>query len=241
VHGISSERGRAFTLVETLVVIGILVVLGALVLPIVRSVASVREDTGCLSNLRQIGLGIQMYSLDNDDVLPGPLYQSQYPYYNDVTQLSYHLKNYLNVDPTMQKRRSDVFLCMAHKRVMRERGMAVGETAVYQLNIRVYMGGEPSFPPFGYPNTRYPNAFGTNVNYLPMKKVRLAELTDENGNPAVASTWLLRDADKKGVTKFSDAAAYSGYPDDRVHRMHRNSLFYDFHVARTDVISAAPN
>ncbi len=70
--GTPSNRG-AFTLIEVLVVIGILALLLALLLP---SLASARESTRkvvCVSNLHQIGLAIQSYASDNHRRIPfGP-------------------------------------------------------------------------------------------------------------------------------------------------------------------------
>ncbi|SPE60360.1 Type II secretory pathway pseudopilin PulG-like protein [Verrucomicrobia bacterium] len=59
-----------FTLIELLVVIGVIAILAALLLPaLARSKASAKR-TECLSNLRQISLGLQLYAADNHDTLP---------------------------------------------------------------------------------------------------------------------------------------------------------------------------
>lgn len=62
-----------FTLVELLVVIAILAVLGSLLLPALSSAKGAGKRTVCLSNLRQIGVGIHLYAGDHDGRLPfGP-------------------------------------------------------------------------------------------------------------------------------------------------------------------------
>ncbi len=60
----------AFTLRELLVVMAIIGILAALVLPALSAAKSKGKQTVCLSNLRQINLGIHMYCDDSSDVSP---------------------------------------------------------------------------------------------------------------------------------------------------------------------------
>ena len=65
--------GREFTLVELLVVIAIITVLAALLLPAFASAREKGRRTVCVSNLRQVGIAIQIYSQDNNGRIPfGP-------------------------------------------------------------------------------------------------------------------------------------------------------------------------
>jgi prepilin-type N-terminal cleavage/methylation domain-containing protein/prepilin-type processing-associated H-X9-DG protein len=61
---------RAFTLVEMLVVIAIISILVALLLPALARTKETGRSTVCLSNLHQIGLGLQMYAQENNNLLP---------------------------------------------------------------------------------------------------------------------------------------------------------------------------
>ncbi|MDX1934021.1 MAG: prepilin-type N-terminal cleavage/methylation domain-containing protein [Capsulimonadales bacterium] len=68
--GALSPSARAFTLVELLVVIAIIALLAAIIFPVFAQVRGKARQTVCLSNLKQIGLGVQMYTQDYDGLLP---------------------------------------------------------------------------------------------------------------------------------------------------------------------------
>jgi len=70
----------AFTLVELLVVVGIIAVLISILLPSLNRAHQAGQSVQCLSNLRQLYMGVQFYALDMHGYFPAcPYGQYQYP------------------------------------------------------------------------------------------------------------------------------------------------------------------
>jgi prepilin-type N-terminal cleavage/methylation domain-containing protein len=69
-HRSVRRRGSGFSLVEMLVVIGIITIVLAIVLPAVMDARKSARTSLCLNNLRQLGLMYHLYAAANSDLVP---------------------------------------------------------------------------------------------------------------------------------------------------------------------------
>lgn len=68
---------RAFTLIELLVVIAIISILAAILFPVFARARESARRASCLSNLKQIGLGVMMYTQDYDELYPRSIQKNE--------------------------------------------------------------------------------------------------------------------------------------------------------------------
>ena len=63
-------RRKGFTLIELLVVIAIIAILAAILFPVFARARERARQSTCLSNCKQIAMGLTMYAQDYDEIIP---------------------------------------------------------------------------------------------------------------------------------------------------------------------------
>src|SRR5690242_20830553 len=84
------RRFNGFTLIELLVVIAVIAILAALLLPALSRAKEQGRRVVCLNNLHQLGLAMQMYWGENNDISPaandiGHVWKSDWFYWDNYT------------------------------------------------------------------------------------------------------------------------------------------------------------
>ena len=86
---------RAFTLVELLVVIGVMAILIGVLMPVLASARRTARMTACAANLRQVGQALELYQAENHQTYPYAAFQYISPDFNYETSFDDLLHKYV--------------------------------------------------------------------------------------------------------------------------------------------------
>jgi prepilin-type N-terminal cleavage/methylation domain-containing protein/prepilin-type processing-associated H-X9-DG protein len=78
------RTSQGMTIMELLVVIAIIALLAAIVMPTVVGLQERGRKIYCANNLRQIGLGVKTYLMDNDNIFPSATAANKYGELADI-------------------------------------------------------------------------------------------------------------------------------------------------------------
>ncbi len=130
------KRAHGFTLIELLVVIAIIAILAAILFPVFARAREKARQSACLSNLKQLGLAVQMYAQDYDETLPfGRMYYGPATVINNTT--IYSRPTWISqIMPYVQN--EQIFICPSMKQYQ------MGDACGYSYNGELgYWGGHP--------------------------------------------------------------------------------------------------
>jgi prepilin-type N-terminal cleavage/methylation domain-containing protein/prepilin-type processing-associated H-X9-DG protein len=221
-----SEGCFGFTLTELLVVIAIIAILAALLLPALLRGKQKATQTQCTSNLKQLSMAIHMYTGDNDDRLPGPMWQGLYFTYNNETErMLYYIASYLSLPaPSTAVRTGQVAICPTGFVQCHEQSGQPPESLTrpvsYLLSAEVTnVITEIVTRPFGYP---YSSPFYRLPKGPDEPPKKVAEIKSPSTSMAIT------DADQQNA--FPGGLYFGLIPVNKVHGVVRNQLFFDWHV-----------
>jgi prepilin-type N-terminal cleavage/methylation domain-containing protein/prepilin-type processing-associated H-X9-DG protein len=153
--GFALRRGfiprQGFTLVELLVVLAIIGILASMTFSVFSRVRDVGRRASCLSNLKQLGLGIQQYSQDHDEKLPNAAHGGDLGVAQDGVWMYYseYPANNGNKD-TFVPSRSSIFTYVKSKQVFvcpsDGNGYTSGNTYAYNSCLTSPAEGQSVWP-----------------------------------------------------------------------------------------------
>jgi prepilin-type N-terminal cleavage/methylation domain-containing protein len=207
-------KRAGFTLVELLTVIAIIGILGGILIVTVSKVRQSSYRAEGVSNLRQVGVAIQLYANEHNNFLPGPLWGGQGPSYELANQrtLGYHLWPYFGIpEPQAQAQEAAVLASKAYK-VARKDASAMS----FYLNKLVNIDGTIR-DPWGYQIDTHASPLSQ-----PMKVNVVAASAPRN-------TWAMKDVDQT-MPEVAPAGWKSSLPEQPVYAPYRLYLYFDWHV-----------
>jgi prepilin-type N-terminal cleavage/methylation domain-containing protein len=139
-------QNTAFTLVELLVVMGVIAILAALSLAGLSSIRASSDKTQAVSNMRQIGTCIALFATDNDGRLLGPLWPGQLAQFDPARsgRLVRELAPYLGIPTPAAPKVEALFVPPAYRKAVSPAFLDSART--YVLNMAVPHGSQTLIP-----------------------------------------------------------------------------------------------
>jgi len=199
----SEKLGRAFTLVELLVVISIIGLLMGILMPALRKARAAANKTYCIANLRQLGVAMRSYLDDNRDIFP---ICCAYPWALTDTKNPEYAPPITNVLVKILKE-PKVFICKADA-VKKYYKMAGGTSYWYNGRAQNPISGQ----------------WDDGLGGITIRQYPLVQAGAKEKDIEVMSDF---DAIHPGVAKGTE----SYRPSYRVRKVFKNYLYADLHIS----------
>jgi prepilin-type N-terminal cleavage/methylation domain-containing protein/prepilin-type processing-associated H-X9-DG protein len=217
-HKASVDRphhGRcAFTLIELLVVIAIIAILAAIIFPVLSSAKKRAWTIQCVSNLRQIGVGMKIFADENSEMYP----ESGGDIYWGATDATTGKASWME-QIISQIQNTNVYNCPGNKQLPWDMQGPYN----YFNGCRAAFIVADAFASVNNNSIKYPSAFVLSGDTCGIPN----ETTDEDGR-----NFDPLDADKDDYTQNCVGGAANGSPYElwQVHNLGQNVVFADGHT-----------
>ena len=207
-----------FTLVELLVVLGVIAVLAALSLAVLLKTGASSDRSKAVSNMRQIGAGIALFAADNDGKLPGPLWPGQLAQFDPARsgRLVRELAPYLGITTPTSPRVEPLFVPPAYRKAVTTSFLDSARTYVLNMSVR---DGSGTVIPWG--NLALP------ASTQPLKLAAIP-----------AQAWGFSDADRLHP-RVAGTSWAANTPPKPIHPPQRLAWFFNGSISPVDDVDLA--
>jgi len=216
-----------FTLIELLVVIAIIAILAAMLLPALSRAKAKALNIQCVSNVKQVMLGILLFADDHDDRLPYNIDQNGTP--NGLTLGLNARSSWVDNYPTRPELGFHVAPYLANARTLVNQGTSESKVMVCPGFVRnpQYAARAPQAADVNQERRMYRlRAYVEGSTLWAYSSPKIGSIKSASVNGAIADL----DRDFYGGAASTLAGAWTQLPDDPVHGKTRNYGFFDGHV-----------
>jgi len=217
-HRFHAPLSKAFTLIEMLLVVSLIVLLISLLMPSLSASRCQAEKLGCMSNMKAMGSGTAYFITDNARMLPGPSWYGQTAKYTTGSRtLAQWLAPYMGYPKASSTANiNKQFICPSFFRVK--------PAGVAEENAVIYGAISENNPAtgkrvFGYPAFNSAPEYGPSTYSVVKNPSSKEAVKDIDQYSASTAGWVAN-------TARLPMHCYSGGSE-----VLRNYLFFDWHVA----------